>query len=62
MAKNKEKRLTPGQLKALPISISEARKLLGATQLSLSDDDVARKIFLLSGLGRILLSTLDLQK
>lgn len=60
MSKIKEKRLTPAEMKALPISPGEARKLLGIKDMS--DDDVAREILLLSKLAQVLIKTLDLQK
>jgi hypothetical protein len=50
------------ELMALPISVGEARKLYGARTQSMSDDEVAREIVLLSELGRVLVKTLDLQK
>lgn len=62
MSKNKKKSLRLAQLNALPISIGEARKLLNADKDSMSDENVARKILLLSELARMLIMTLDLQK
>lgn len=52
VAKNKEKRLTAAQLSALPISVGEARKLLGADE-TISDEDVAQEILLLTELARV---------
>ena len=59
-SKNKE-RLTAAQIKGLLISVGEARKLLGADYNDMSDDEVARKIILLSDLGRVVMRTLCLQ-
>lgn len=58
----KKYKFTVAQLKALPISAGEARKLLGKNKQEMSDDDVARKILLLTELGKVLIKTLDLQK
>jgi hypothetical protein len=54
--------LTPDLLKALPISIGEARKLLGSSASSMSDEDVAQEILRASELARTTLRTLYLQK
>jgi hypothetical protein len=58
----KLKPLKAEQLSALPISIGEARKLLGADQDTMSDDEVARKILLMSELARTLRFAFDLHK
>jgi len=61
VSKNKGGQLTAAQLNALPITVGEARKLLGANKQDMSDDDVAQEILLLSGLARMLIKTMDLQ-
>lgn len=58
----KLKPLKAEQLRALPISVGEARKLLGANEDSMSDDEVARKILLMSELARTLRFAFDLHK
>jgi hypothetical protein len=58
----KKYKFTLAQLNALPISVGEARKLLGINKEDMSDDNVAQKILLVDELSRILIKTLDLQK
>lgn len=61
MSKNKQ-RLSASQLEGLPITISEARKLLGATANNLSDDEVAQHILCLHQLAISITKTLPLQE
>lgn len=61
MPKKRDRALTPDQLKALPIPIGEARKLLNLKE-DMSDEDVARLILRVSNLASLLIKTLYLQK
>jgi AAA+ superfamily predicted ATPase len=58
--KNKRRKLSAFQLQHLPISVWEAKKLLGSVTENMSDDDVAQKIILMSELGRLVMRTFDL--
>jgi hypothetical protein len=62
VSKNKTNGLRADQLKGLPITVGEARKLLNLTEREASDDDVAQEIFRLCKLGKTILRTLDLQE
>lgn len=63
MANNKkQKPLSAIQINALPITISEASKLLGPVTNNLSDEYIAQRILRMSELARILTKTLHLHK
>lgn len=58
----KRKKLTASQLQNLPISISEARKLLGSIAMNMSDDGVAYEILYLNEIAILLTNNMTLQK
>jgi hypothetical protein len=51
VSKNKKIILTAVQLQALPISIGEARKLLGNDALTMTDNEVALQVLTLNELA-----------
>jgi len=63
MAVNKNsKKLTAAQLQAMPISIGEARKLLGSEYHDVSDDEIASQILSLNEVAIFLFNNIDLRK
>jgi len=60
--KKKTKLLTAVQLEALPISIGEARKLLGKDSLGTSDNEVAQQVLHLNEMAVIVYKNIDLHK
>lgn len=57
--KNKRKPLTALELKSLPISIGEARKLLGAENQSIDDEAIALLIMSLNELAIFTLKNIN---
>jgi len=62
MSKNKKIILTASQIQALPVSVSEARKILGNGVSNISDDEVALQVLALNELAIILYKNIDLHK
>lgn len=62
MSKNKKTILTAAQIQALPISIGEARKLLGNEVVNMSDEEVALQVLALNEMAIILYKNIDLHK
>lgn len=60
--KKRFKPLTAAQLNALPITVSEASKLLGPVSNNLSEEYIAQRILSMSEIARILIQTLHLHK
>jgi hypothetical protein len=60
--KNKSQQLTASQLQALPISIGEARKLLGDDVQNMSDEEVAQLVLSVNELAILLCNNIDLHK
>lgn len=56
------KRMSAAQLQALPISIGEARKLLGPEAHTMSDDELMRQILYLNELAIFLSNNTNLHK
>ena len=54
--------LSAAQLQALPISIGEARKILGPEAHGLSDDELARHLLYLNDLAIFLSNNISLHK
>ncbi len=59
---NKKPQLSVAQLRALPISIGEARKLLGTEAHVMSDGDIAREILYHNELAIFLSNNINLHK
>lgn len=60
--KNKRKPLKADQLQALPVSISEARKLLGGVARNMSDHDIVIQVLLLNEVAIFLINDINLRK